>query len=34
MVVTYTVAIFAALFSACCALTLIRTFSRFDSPME
>ena len=34
MVFTYTVAVFAALFSACCALTLIRTFSRFDAPTE
>jgi hypothetical protein len=30
MVSTYAVAIFAALFSACCALTLFRTINRFD----
>ncbi len=31
---TYAVAIFAMLFSGCCALTLIRTFSHFDPPQS
>lgn len=32
MIATYCVALFAMLFSGCCALTLIRTFSHFDPP--
>ena len=32
MVAAYAVAIFAALFSGCCALTIINTVRHFDSP--
>ena len=34
MAATYAVAIFAMLFSACSALTLINTFRHFDLPEE